>query len=117
MPTWSSAARDRPAVVRPGPPEPPERRVATHHHDVVDRHREAPVDELRLRHVGDATGLLAGRVAEDLDAAVPRPQQPGHELEQRALAGAVRPDDRQQRARLDGEVHVLERDPVAVADR
>ena len=41
--------------------------------------------------------------------------RPGDELEERALAGAVRPDDRQQRAGRDVEVDVVEGEPVAVA--
>ena len=32
--------------------------VAAHHHDVVDQHREVPVDVLGLRHVGDEVALL-----------------------------------------------------------
>ena len=109
--------RDRPPVVRPGSPEPPERRVAAHHHHVVDRHREAPVDELGLGDVGDAPRLLPGRVAEDLDAAVPWPEQSRHELEERDLPAPFGPTTASSESGLDREVHVLERDPVAVAGR
>ena len=107
--------RDGAPVVRPGPAHAPEAREAAHHDDVLDRDRERPVHELRLRHVGDAPGLAAGGAAEDLDPPRPRPGEPGHQLEQRALAGAVGPDDREQAAGLDGDRDVLERDPLAVA--
>ena len=63
---------DRCPIVRSGTAQRPERRIATHHHDVADRDRERPVDELRLRHVGDPAGLPSGRFPEDLDPALPR---------------------------------------------
>ena len=46
---------------RPGPADRPEAREAAHHHHVLDRDRERPVHELRLRDVGDAPGLAARR--------------------------------------------------------
>ena len=81
---------DGAAVVAARAPDRPEAREAAHHHDVLDRDREAPVHELGLRHVRDPAGLAAGGGAEDLDPAGPRLDEPGHQLEQRALAGAVR---------------------------
>ena len=56
-------------------------------------------------------------MTEDLDRAGARLEQAGDDLEQGALAGTVRADDGEQAAGLDGEIDVLERDAVAVADR
>ena len=81
---------DGAAVVGARPADRPEPREAAHHHHVLDRDREPPVDELGLGHVRDAACLAAGRRPEDLDPPRPRLQEPGHQLEQRALAGAVR---------------------------
>ena len=115
--TCTSASSDGAPVVAARPADRPEPREAAHHHDVLDRDRECPVHELRLGHVGDAAALAARRRAEDLDPPRPRLEQAGHELEQRALARAVGPDDREQAAGLHGERHVLERDALAVARR
>ena len=82
--------------------------VAAHHDDVADGDREGPVDRLGLRYVGDAARLAAGWRAQDLDAAAPRPEETRHHLEQRALAGAVRADDGQERSRFDGQGDVLQ---------
>ena len=106
---------DGAAVVAARPPDRPEAREAAHHHDVLDGDRERPVDVLGLRDVGDAPRLAPGGRPEDLDPARPRGEQPGHQLEQRALAGAVGADDREQAAGLDGDRDVLERGPLAVA--
>ena len=59
----------------PGRRHGPRPRVPAHHHHVADGHRERPVDQLRLGHVGDPPGVSAGGVAEDLDATLPGRQQ------------------------------------------
>ena len=87
------------AIERPRLPPEPETGVAAHHHDLADGHRELPVDGLGLRQVGDRPGGGAGWPAEDRQAAGRRPDEAGDELEERALAGPVRADDGQQRAR------------------
>jgi len=106
---------DRPAIVAAGSSDRTEGGIAAHHDDVPHGDREPPVDELGLGDIGHPARLLACRMAEHLDAAGHRRQEPGHEPQQGALAGAVRPDDREQRARLDGEVDPLEGDAIAVA--
>ena len=45
-----------------------------------------------------AEGQQAGHVTADVDRALGRPDDPGEDLEQRALAGAVRSDDRERLA-------------------
>ena len=45
-----------------------------------------------------AEGQQAGDMAADVDRALRRPDDPGEDLEQRALAGAVGPDDRERLA-------------------
>ena len=50
-----------------------------------------------------------GDVAVDVDHALGRMDDPGEDLEERALAGAVRADDRQRLAVLDAQVDVAER--------
>ena len=107
--------RHRLAVGRARSAPDADRRVPTHHHDLADRDREAPVDELRLGHVGDPAGGLARWAAQHLDRPRPDRQQPRDDLEQRALARAVGSDDREQRPAPDGEADVLEGDAVPVS--
>jgi hypothetical protein len=57
----------------------------------------------------------AGRVAEHPDRAGVRLEQARDELQERALAGAIGPDDREERPGRDGEVDVCQRDPPAIA--
>ena len=73
--------------------------------------------ELGLGHVGDRLAARPGGAAETPRPCRERPQQPGDDLEQRALAGAVRTDDGEQRAGRDLQVDVGQGDPVAVAGR
>ena len=54
-------------------------------------------------------GQQAGHVADDVDRALGRVDDPGQDLEERALAGAVRPDDRERLAALDVQVDVPQR--------
>jgi hypothetical protein len=95
----------------------PEERVAPHYDDVLDSYGKRPVDCFRLGHVGDAVRLTSRSGTEDLDPPRPRRQQAGHHLEQRALAGAVRADDREERAGLHAEIEVLDRDAIAISGR
>ena len=66
---------------------------------VADRHREVPVDDLRLRDVGDATRRDAGAPPRTSTRPATAAEQPGDDLEQRALAGTVRSDHGEERAR------------------
>src|SRR6185312_13932072 len=52
---------------------------------------------------------LRGRAAANLDAAGGRVKQAGDEREQRALAGAVWPEQRRDPARINVEAHIVER--------
>ena len=52
-----------------------------------------------------------------VDRALGRPDDPGEDLEQRALAGAVRADDRQRLAALDAQVDVAQRPELLDAGR
>jgi hypothetical protein len=104
---------DVPAIVGARPADRSEPRVAAHHHDIADGDRKGPVDELGLRDVRHPPCLLAGRVAQDLDPPGPGSQEAGHELEQRALAGPVRPDDGGDLAGRYGEVEMVQRQAPA----
>ena len=89
---------------------------AAHHHDVLDRDREGPVDELGLGDVGDPPGLPAGRPPRTSIRPVHGCSRPGHQLEERALAGAVRTDDGEQACPArPPDRHVLQGEAVVVA--
>ena len=107
---------DRPPIVATRPADRPEAREAAHHHDVLDGDRERPVDHARPAGRRPPAGPRgrpgAPRISSRPDHGC---EQPGHQLEERALAGPVGPDDREQAAGLDRDRHVLERDPLAVA--
>ena len=53
----------RGGIARARDAQPPDARVAAHHHHLLRAHREAPVDGLALRHVGDPIALLGDRLA------------------------------------------------------
>jgi len=97
------------------PPPGTQTRVAAHHRDVPDADRERPVDQLGLRHVGDPPGRLTGGQPERLDSAGGWRHEPGNQLQERALAAAVRPEDRDQGPGWQVEGDLLQRDPLPVA--
>src|SRR2546430_276166 len=76
--------------------------------DVLDEERVVPAQRFRLGEIRDAAGLLASARAQDPDAAAHRRQQPGDDLQQGRLSGAVRSDEREQLAGAYGEVHVAQ---------
>ena len=118
MPTCVEGVDDRAAVVAARPADRPEPREAAHHHDVLDRDRERPVDELGLGDVRDPPRLPARRPAEDLRPARSTARaSPAISLSSVLLPAPFGPDDREQAARLDRDRHVLEGDPLAVARR
>ena len=109
--------RDGLAIGPAGLPERPQARVAAHHRHVPHGHRERPVHELGLRDVGDPTRRCPRGGPEDLDRPGPRLEDPGDQLEERRLAAAVRPEDREERAGRDLEIDVLQSQLIAVAGR
>ena len=67
-----------------------------------------------------AQGQQAGHVPDDVDRTLRRVDDPGEHLEERALARAVRPDDRERLPALDVQVDVAQRPELvdlAAADR
>ncbi len=84
-----------------------------HRHHVVDVDRKAAVDLGDLRQIGDVLRLQPPRV----DRAGERLEHPDHALEQRRLAGAVRPDHRHQRAGCDRAVEMMHGRMAVVAER
>ena len=88
----------------------PGRREPAGGDDLPHRHGRLAEEPRALRQVADARagGALAGRAAEDAHRARRRPLEAEHEPEQRRLAAAVRPGDRDELAGRDGERDVLE---------
>src|SRR6185295_7067170 len=88
----------------------------------VLQHAQAREQVGELEGAADAApGALRGGEARDVfaeegDAAGRRRQLPGDEVEVGGLAGAVRPDDRGQRARLESTADAIHRDVTAEAD-
>ena len=68
-----------------------------------------------MRDIRDAARFTAGRCSQNLHGPAPRPQQSRDELEQRGLAATVGTHDRHERADGNLEIHILQRDSVAVA--
>ena len=62
--------------------------------------------------VGHAQQIAAG----DVDAARGRRRQPAQDVKQRRLAGARRPDDRDELARLNVQIHAAQRMHIHFAD-
>jgi hypothetical protein len=88
--------------------------VGAHQHEVAHGGRQGPVNTVALGHVDDPVARVgAERLAVDDPPLVDR-DQPGDRLQQRALAGAVRPHQREHLAGVQRERHVVERQPVAV---
>ena len=84
--------------------------VTAHHHHILDQHREAPVDILGLRHIGDqalAHGFPDGP-AEQSDFALRRGHEAHDGLEQGGFPGAIDPDQCCDGAARDLETGVME---------
>jgi len=86
-------AADQFAVRGGEPPDPPGVPVAPHLDHLLDRDRKVPVHRVALRNVGDPVERLRGRLAADQHVAGVDRLEADHRLEERGLAGAVRPDD------------------------
>jgi hypothetical protein len=76
-----------------------------------------------LQHVGEAEGhpLVSPQSVDaapvELDPPVPRPDEPGHAVEEGGLAGAVRAEERDDLALVDLERDVPQDLEIAVGDR
>ena len=85
--------------------------------DEVDRaRRERSVEALALRHVAHRTVRLVHRLAEHLDGAGARLDEPEHRLEEGALAGAVRAAEADELPLGDPERDVVEDGVIADLD-
>ena len=73
-----------------------------HQHDLLDGDREAPVDRLKLRHVADAD-LPARAGRREADGAVVDLGHAEHRPQHGRLAGAARPDDPGELARIQAQ--------------
>ncbi|MFT3853161.1 MAG: hypothetical protein QM733_10545 [Ilumatobacteraceae bacterium] len=80
------------------PAHPADLAVAAHQHDLQDADRELPVEDVGLRHVGDLAAGALRRGAEHLDGAGDDRHEAEDRLDQRGLAGPVRPDQRERAA-------------------
>src|SRR6185437_7125924 len=71
--------------------------------DDVLRDRAPRQQQVLLEHVADAPGLPGGVVLVEKDPTRRREEEPGDDVEERALAAAGRPDDRRELAVCDLE--------------
>ena len=86
-------------------------------HEVAAAQDDVAVEDALLRHVADAVAALLRRASLDHDAARARLEQPEQDADQRRLAGAVRPEHREQLAPLELEVEPFEQRAVAEPER
>src|SRR5690606_22565226 len=95
-------------------PRPPALAGATHEHDLLDCHREVPVDRFQLRDVAGAHVLACAAAVdeyfarENVDAAEDSPQQ-------RRLTCSARPYQPDEVARVDLQVDSVQDGAIAVA--
>jgi hypothetical protein len=106
---------DRRPVPGAGHAQPADAWVASHHHHLLRADREAPVDRLPLRHIGEPVSLLGDGAAIQQHRAGLLRGQPQDRLQQRALARSVRPDHADQGAGRNSEIHVLQDRTVTIA--
>ena len=85
--------------------------------EVAAAQDDVAVEDALLRHVADAVAALLRRASLDHDAARARLEQPEQDPDQRRLAGAVRPEHREQLALLELEVEPFEQRAVAEPER
>jgi hypothetical protein len=93
----SQHVQDQPAVAGGRPPKQSQPTNAAHHGQVEDRGREGAVDLTKLRHVADlpATAVQSVRaVTEHLHLSRPGRQQAEHDLQEGALTGSIRAQQR-----------------------
>ena len=118
-PARAQARRRRRCTGHAGAPPQPRVRADQHvvEHAQVAEHA-AVLEGAREAERGELLGRQAGDVAaREVDAAGVRRVEPGDEIEQRGLAGAVRPDDADQLALGDGERQRVDGGDAAEAAR
>src|SRR5882672_6519318 len=91
-------------------PEEAERGQEPGRHHLVDGHRQGGIEGGLLRHVAETAPLpeRRRRVTEEADRAALGRQEAQYDAEQGGLAGAIRADDAEEVAGLDGQVDALE---------
>jgi len=107
----------RSLLLLPGPAHPAEPAVQAHRHHVEHRGREVPVDAAALRHVADQAAHLFVGLAVKLDRARRARNELERGLDQRALARAVRTDDRHQHTLGHAQIDVPDSRPAVVGHR
>ena len=106
-----------PALVPARAPEPAERAIAPHRHDVENGGGEVPVDAASLWHVADHTADVVVGPPFDQDPARRGGDESEDRLDKRRLTRTVRPHDRAQNALGHLHVDVPEDRGLAVGDR
>ena len=96
------------------PPQPAER---SHQHEVAHAHGRIPVAALALRNVADAAALRRHGPAEHADAAADQRHQTQDRLDERAFAGAVRPDDGDQLRLVQRQVDIPQNGALMIRHR
>ncbi len=91
--------------------------VETEPHEVAAPDRQLAVEGALLGHVADAMAPPFRGAAVDLDPTRRQRREPEQDAQQRRLPGAVRSEHREELARLDLEVEVLEQRARAEAHR
>ena len=94
-------------VRRTGATEPADQAAATHQDYLLRRDGERPIDRLALGYIGDSGSLVIERTPLERDLALHLGRQPQDGLQQGALAGAIRPNDRCHRAARQRDARIL----------
>src|SRR3954463_14516566 len=77
-------------------------------HEVATPDRQTAIERTLLGHVPDVVTPAPWRPAVDLDDSARQPRQPEEHTQQRRLPRSVRAEDREELARRDVEVQILE---------
>ena len=90
--------------------------LASHQHDIFHADGEALHEVGKLRHITDMARGSLGRAPQHADTASRRLVKTEYQLEQRALAATVGPDQSHYLARADLKVDIVENDLLAIPE-
>ena len=103
--------------MRPGRWNQPIRRVRPQQRHVQRAHGEAPIHLLILGYIGHQPSRFGDGLAVNQDPSAGGWQQRDNNVEQRALAGAIGPDDAHEAAGAGGERHLVQDSDTTAIDR